>query len=1152
MPLLKFRGFFAPVSWAITVALVTQILAPVLAQGTRKPTDPPSNPILDAQKKKETALPLPRDQQLPDFRGKNDPAAQRLPKTPTGDLPLFGYNHFQPARQAILLYRTRFERLLSNNTPTSRRQAATSQITQQEVDESVKLTDSQKLDLLLRQREGKLTPDEKRRYRVLLYPNAVRSGAPVTPSVTDESGSLTDTQKIELLVRQREGKLTQDERLRYRSFLDLDAYGNDANTSTDDQGSGGNSTGPDKPKTGQDKNTPDKTGRDKTTNDVRDVKRDSSNTDTGEIDTLQTGRSRSTGPGTLNSRRRSDQSDSSDTDLPSVDAYHQVAGPLEQLYQNISASVPTNYQLSAGDRITLRLSSPTMEMRESTLLVDPTGSITLPGAGRVVVRGKTLEQAETDLAARLQRYYRNAQVSLTLKELRTMPITISGESFSPGTYVVPAIASAFNMIYATGGPTEDGSLRQIEIRRRGKLVGTIDFYKFLLTADQTGDIPLEPGDVIYIPGKHSRVAVSGEVRRPAVFELVQGESLKDALGYAGGIKPSGVDQRVQISTVQPGAAHILKDVDVRNLQTAAATPVYDGDTVEVFSLRTTLTNVVTVEGAVDQPGQYAMSANMTVADLLERSRGLLADAYPNLGHLYRWNPDSTLTLVPINLEKALARDPSANLPLSRWDRLTVYTRQEIAWTGRREVTVRGAVKNAGIYYRSDNMHVRDLLLQAGGTLPEAYTERAYLLHRRPDETYEYQFVNLASALHEDPASNVLVQDNDILAVYRTDEARFTPEHIVSIQGEVVSPGKYPRGEKMLLSDALKVAGGLTPKAGERILIAHSRVAEGRAPTVVTYTPSSASASPDPVLEDGDVVTIQGRGDYQAAPYIVNIEGAVNRPGPVILSGPKVRLSEVIKEAGGLKPEAFPLGVEFARNPAKLTNTGQKQTALMLTKLNDILNQDEYKRALARSDIERIKAVGAAARSGSGLSIPGITPSIDSVIPNPALASGTQSLFSRDLVSSPRKLTPEDLQPNGNVAVDLKAALAHPGGEDDILMADGDTVTVPTTPTTVEVIGAVMQSRGVLYHEGAKLEYYLDHVGGYSPDASRDRVLVIHLGGGLVPIKKVKEFLPGDVIIVPTKVLEAQIGRRQNDLDTIFRNLTSSVLVVLVAKKLLGL
>jgi protein involved in polysaccharide export with SLBB domain len=307
-----------------------------------------------------------------------------------------------------------------------------------------------------------------------------------------------------------------------------------------------------------------------------------------------------------------------------------------------------------------------------------------------------------------------------------------------------------------------------------------------------------------------------------------------------------------------------------------------------------------------------------------------------------------------------------------------------------------------------------------------------------------------------------------------------------------------------------------------------------------------------MLEDGDVVTIQGRGDYQAAPYIVNIEGAVNRPGPVILSGPKVRLSEVIKEAGGLKPEAFPMGVEFARNPAKLTNTAQKQTALMLTKLNDILNQDEYKRALARSDIERIKAVGAAARSGSGLSIPGITPNIDAAIPNPALASGTQSLFSRDLVSPPRKLTPEDLQPNGNVAVDLRAALAHPGGEDDILMADGDTVTVPTTPTTVEVIGAVMQSRGVLYHEGARLDYYLDHVGGYSPDASRDRVLVIHLGGGLVPIKKVKEFLPGDVIIVPTKVLEAQIGRRQNDLDTIFRNLTSSVLVVLVAKKLLGL
>ena len=142
-------------------------------------------------------------------------------------------------------------------------------------------------------------------------------------------------------------------------------------------------------------------------------------------------------------------------------------------------------------------------------------------------------------------------------------------------------------------------------------------------------------------------------------------------------------------------------------------------------------------------------------------------------------------------------------------------------------------------------------------------------------------------------------------------------------------------------------------------------------------------------------------------------------------------------------------------------------------------------------------------------------------------------------------------PHGNVAVDLSQAMRRTGSDDDLLMLDGDTVTVPTRPTTVTVMGAVVQSRGVVYREGAKIGYYLAEVGGFTEDAAKDRVLVIRVGGGLSPIKNVKQFKPGDIIFVPTKVLAADISQRQNTYDNIFKSLSGSAIVFFVAKKLLG-
>jgi protein involved in polysaccharide export with SLBB domain len=1151
-----------------------------------------TNPLLDTSTQRLNAPPLPMDRTpFTDYRQSVNPELQRSARVRTDELPLFGFNYFEPARRAILARRAYFARLVSGQeqVPVSPQSTAdknqqtlktlydnpNAPLTQEDKDAVAALTPSQQLDLLLRQRDNKLTDAERIKYRALLNPPRQDQVNPPPGQVQlppDESATLTPEQKIDLIKRMKADQLTPDEKVRYRKFLipqgDVTGGGG---VGFGAAALGGNYTGI--TATGNQGVTTGYggglgNGSQFAPYGAGGVGQPGGNGGASLQFPTGQGYQSIPGPGQPGFSGSSGQFGGSPAfpaiaqptvspqDLRlgsgSMSAFSDIIDPIAQLYQNVSATVPVNYQLAGGDKVILRISSPVLAPIETPLSVDPTGAVMVPNVGRVIVLGQTLSQAESAIAARLTRIYRNATVSLAMQELRTIPVTVAGESFAPGTYQVPAVATAFNVIYATGGPSEEGTMRGIEVRRRGNIAGnhTIDFYKFLLTGDQTTDVQLQAGDVIYIPGRQGVATVSGEVRRPARFEINIGESLKDLLRYAGGVKPSGVSQRVQVATLQPGSARLLKDVDVSALPAVAPVPVYDGDAVDVFSVRETLTNIVTVEGAVDQPGQYAITPRMTVADLVEHARGLIPEAYPTEAQLYRWNADNTLTLITVNLEKALARDPGANIPLTRWDRLSVFTREQVAWTGQREVTVRGAVQKPGVYYRSDNMRVKDLLMLAGGTVPEAYTDQAYVLHQKPDGGYSYEFVNLAAALKDDPKSNVLVGDRDVLAVYRADEARFVPVHQVSIQGEVVTPGLYARGDNMKLSDAIKIAGGLTPRAGERVLVAHARREEGAEPLAATYAPESAVVTPDPPLQDGDVVTIQGRGTYQDRPFVVNITGAVNRPGPVVLRGRKVRLSEVLKQAGGLKPEAYPEGVEFFRSPTLLTTDTQTQITGVVNKLNDILNVSERERARARADIERIKAIGKAGQANQAVALPGVTTSAEP--PNPALAQGTASIFSHELVTPARQMTADDLKPHGNVAVDLAKAMQHPGSDDDVIMQDGDTVTVPERPTTITVMGAVVQSRGVVFREGAKLDYYLSEVGGLTVDAAKDRILVVRVGGGLVPIKEVKQFKPGDIIFVPTKVVVANLGRPGVDWDSFFKSLTTSAIVFLLAKNLFGL
>ena len=850
----------------------------------------------------------------------------------------------------------------------------------------------------------------------------------------------------------------------------------------------------------------------------------------------------------------------------------QIADPVAALFRNVVSSLPPNYQLQPGDRLSVRLSALTLNPRDLTAVVDPQGGITIAGIGRVTVAGRTITEAEAALRQRLERLYRNVEVSISLSQLRTIQVTVSGAAFAPGTYNVPASATAFNILNAAGGPTASGSLRDIRVLRSGRIVGTLDIYPLLgaFSASpnaKSGDINLQSGDNIYIPARLSRVTVRGEVRQPAIFELKPGETLKNVLSYSGGIKPSGVDQTVHIDTYS-GVGRVLKDVNLADKAAVARVSVYDGDNISVASIRAILTNRVTIEGAVNQPGDYALTAGMRVQDLIQRAGGPLYDYYAGRADLVSLNADNTTTIHPISLDGALNGIRADNPLLKRFDRIRIYSQQQVAYLGRRQVTVRGAVQRPGLYTQSDNMRVSDLLLRTGGPLPDAYLNRAVLLHQRGDGSYSYDYISLSGVLAGNQTDDAAIQDNDVLAVYRIGEAHFTPDHTVKVLGDVVAPGLYARGDKMTLTDLLKLAGAFKPGGGTRVSVAHARRPLDAAITQVgTRLASSVDAPPadraaydtqgalisgtNLTLQDGDVVAVQGNGSLREHPSVVTVTGLVNRPGPIFITS-GMRLSDAIKQAGGLRPEAFPQGAEFTRTTDALITTGQSNLAQVISRMSDLLNLSQYQRERAKASLALIEAAGSAASgSSSSLAIPGLGGQAPAG-PNPAVGGLVDSLRTINPVSQGRILTNSQLQPNGSVAVQLAEAIKRPGGNEDVILKDGDTLVVPETPTTVQVVGAVIEARGVLYKPGENIQYYIQRAGDFTPDAAKDRIEVIHAGGGLIPASKAGALQPGDLILVPTKVLAEQVGRSNGGFSAFFQGLVGSAITLKVLSSVFGL
>ncbi|NVN89521.1 MAG: SLBB domain-containing protein [Desulfuromonadales bacterium] len=489
------------------------------------------------------------------------------------------------------------------------------------------------------------------------------------------------------------------------------------------------------------------------------------------------------------------------------------SSPNVNALDNMPAS--GSYILGPGDVLNLTIWGSFSGNHELT--IDRNGEISIPKIGVVTVAGLAYDQARESIHKAISRYYKNFELNVTLGKIKTIQIFVVGEVESPGSIPVSSLSTTINALSAAGGPTRNGSLRTIRVMRNGKLENVIDLYDMFLSGDRSKDMRLQNGDTIFVPVIGPVVAVAGEIRRPAIYELKDKASLADVIKMAGGVTANGYIGRVQVERIANNNSKVALDYFSKNGQldgSFSSVEIQDRDMVKVFPVQEAVRNVIVLSGNAVRPGEYQFRKGMRVKDIIGSYNDLLPESYMESAEITRLaEPDYHKEILTFNLRMVLNGSSEDNIELKEQDTLRVFSRWEMQ--EKPSVAINGYVTNPGTYDFNPGMTVRDLIAASGSTKRNAILDFAELTRVtiEGDKARSTRLpIDLSKALGNDPTQNIPLQPDDVLIVRGISEWIEATDKFVTVQGEVKYPGIYSltRGEK--ISSVIERAGGYTDKA----------------------------------------------------------------------------------------------------------------------------------------------------------------------------------------------------------------------------------------------------------------------------------------------------------------------------------------------------
>ncbi len=508
--------------------------------------------------------------------------------------------------------------------------------------------------------------------------------------------------------------------------------------------------------------------------------------------------------------------------------------------------------------------------------VERDGMVVIPQVGAIPVGGQTFSQAERTIHARLSMLLKRFELHVSMARIRTMKVYVVGEVARPGAYELSALATASNAIYAACGPSRSGSLRQIRIMREGKTVGQLDLYDFLLQGDRRQDNRLQAGDVVLVPPLGTVVAISGSVKRPAIYEMKPGSRLTELLTLAGGLTPLSDRQRCHLFRQDPALQERnMIDVDLvrafasqgaekNRLGVEGGDPILlDGDYVRIATLPTQVVNVVSLVGAVKSPGPYEYRAGMHVKDILSPEQ-LTVDAYGDKAEIIRTDPTTYLTkVIPFSPKAVFEGQESDNHVLNRLDQVVIASQMRPPAL----VLVEGEVRRAGYFTIEIGERLSSVLKRSGGFTPNAFPNGIVLVRE----------------------SVKLKQQAELDRFIAAERQRLTAQSAGIAAGtaglSVVAAAGGTMAEQQVL--ALRL---------QQLEATASRIELGRVIVSLDSIEHLEGTEDDIILESRDRITIP------TPPQTVGIIGSVKNPSTVVYR-PGLDLNDYLRQAGGITEDA---------------------------------------------------------------------------------------------------------------------------------------------------------------------------------------------------------------------------------------------------------
>jgi polysaccharide biosynthesis/export protein len=590
--------------------------------------------------------------------------------------------------------------------------------------------------------------------------------------------------------------------------------------------------------------------------------------------------------------------------------------------------VPGDYVVGPDDELQIRIwGQINADLR---VVVDPSGQIYIPRVGQVSVAGVHYSDLDQHLKSEILRVFHNFSLTVNIGRIRSIQAFVVGQARYPGNYTISSLSTLVNAIFASGGPTSQGSLRDVQVQRDGKTIAHLDFYELLIKGDKSKDVRLQSGDVLFFPPVGPLVAIAGSVNTPAIYEVKQGSSLSDLIEIAGGLSTVADLNKI---TIERMGGHESRSVLEFPLDAQSrALPLSDGDIVRVLSIVPRFSNAVTLRGNVVNPGRYPWKPGMTVRDLIPDAQALLTRPYW-LGRAGMTDGRSTEYPIRHVLTKA---DADKSKSPESLDTPSEDTKQSVL---------------------GDQSPDKDVPSQSGRKNPNSETLTGDLHRASPEINWNYAIIqrvnpvdlstkllsfDLGKAVLEgDAANNLELQADDIITIFSQSDIS-VPESLraryIRLEGEIVRAGVYKVEEGELLRDVLKRAGGLTPTAyvygtemtresarleqqksidelartleaellqaeaagapPQQALIARLRDTKATGRVVLTLKPTAASIDAYPMItvEDNDRIVIPHR------PSTVAVVGMVYNAGSFVFD-PHRKVRDYLTMAGKGRPHA---------------------------------------------------------------------------------------------------------------------------------------------------------------------------------------------------------------------------------------------------------